>query len=116
MKAYDEAWARATARASPLDYSRFEKIDVSDDEEPPRVEQPYAARSIEFCHPSTWKPPRAPVARASDVSHPSSWGGGHGPSTWLSWFLNLTRRSTFKLHLDFTKVTRAREPRPSKVN
>ena len=74
MKAYDEAWARATARASPLDYSRFEKIDVSDDEEPPRVEQPYAARSIEFCHPSTWKPPRAPVARASDVSHPSSWG------------------------------------------
>ena len=36
--------------------------------------QPYAARSIEFCHPSTWKPPRAPVARASDVSHPSSWG------------------------------------------
>ena len=74
------AGAAATARASPLDYSRFEKIDVSDDEEPPRVEPPYAARSIEFCHPSTWKPPRAPVARASDVSHPSSRGGGHGLS------------------------------------
>ena len=78
MKAYDEAWARATARASPLDYSRFEKIDVSDDEEPPRVAQPYAARSIEFCHPSTWKPPCAPVARAPTCHPaPSSWGGGH---------------------------------------
>lgn len=87
QRAYDEATARLARRrvakatdASPLDYSRFDKIDVSDDDDdPPRVEQPYAARSIEFCHPSTWKPPRAPVARASEVSHPSSWSVQDAP-------------------------------------
>ena len=46
------------------EYYDLTEIDVSDDEEPPRAEQPYAARSIEFCHPSTWKPPRAPVPRS----------------------------------------------------